>query len=341
MCDNARSFQKLRQSLQSDIKFYFIPPYSPWFGGFYERLNSSIKTALKKSLGRTRLSFQELHTLLTEIESFINHRPITHVTDATGDPLPLSPIDFIHTPAPLLQSPSTAQKNLVLRFKHHKTILQSVWKQWRQQYIHQLHKWDQHKIQCSQKEPTIGDVVMINPFTVTNKALFPLGRITDVIRGNDGVVRSVYVKTNKGVIQRSTRHVYPLETDGNDIFLPTSSNATRGQSADLEAISPESRRIDSFTVPSTHSPTNMDTTSKSVLPKRRNRRLDTTHDFTEWDIDATNHSCVASSPIEEECGSNRPAAVVITKAAAPPPPSPSPYVTRHGRRIVRPARYKQ
>lgn len=222
ICDNARSFKKLQQSLVSDVKFYFIPPYSPWFGGFYERLNSSIKSALKKSLGRAQLSFQELYTILTEIESFINHRPITHVTDDIGDPLPLRPIDFIQTPEPPLQLNSSQREQLTLRFKHRKTVLTSVWNQWKKQYLHQLNKWNEHKIKCTNKKAKIGDVVIVNPLTmVTNKALFPLGRIVNVIQGRDGIVRSVYVKTEKGILHRSTKHVLPLETDGEDAISCT------------------------------------------------------------------------------------------------------------------------
>lgn len=321
VCDNARSFQKLRQSLQSDIKFYFIPPYAPWFGGFYERLNSSIKTALKKTLGRTNISFQEFHTLLTEIESFINHRPLTHVTDDVGDPLPLRPIDFLQTPTPLPQpNATTTQEKLALRFKHRRTVLASVWKQWRHQYLHQLHKWQQNKTPCCQKNPKIGDVVMIDPFTVKNKALFPLGRITDVLTGRDGVVRSVHVKTEKGVIHRATKHIYPLETDGNETSLPVLSPAAI-RSADQEFDSTETQISGDTAVPSTHSLSFDGTTPTLSVPKRHSAQRSTASSANDARDSTTRIDPCVTSPSSQSY--------------------PSAHVTRHGRKIVRPARFRE
>ncbi|MCP3664586.1 MAG: transposase family protein, partial [Gammaproteobacteria bacterium] len=57
------------------IKWRFIPEFSPWMGGFYERLNTEIKKALKKStVSRPCLTYIQLQTLLTEIE------PLTFVS---------------------------------------------------------------------------------------------------------------------------------------------------------------------------------------------------------------------------------------------------------------------
>lgn len=47
-------------------------------GRFWERLVKSIKTPLKKELGRSTLDFEELRTVLVEVESVVNARPITY-----------------------------------------------------------------------------------------------------------------------------------------------------------------------------------------------------------------------------------------------------------------------
>ena len=41
------------------IRWQFIVERAPWWGGFYERLIGSVKRCLKKSLGRSLLSFPD------------------------------------------------------------------------------------------------------------------------------------------------------------------------------------------------------------------------------------------------------------------------------------------
>ena len=63
------------------VKQSFILPASPWSGGFYERLLRSVKLALKKTLGKSFLSYEELETMLYETEYVINCRPLVYLSD--------------------------------------------------------------------------------------------------------------------------------------------------------------------------------------------------------------------------------------------------------------------
>ncbi|XP_071033036.1 uncharacterized protein [Parasteatoda tepidariorum] len=51
------------------ITWKFIPPSAPWWGGFWERLVGLMKQILRKVLGRTSLSYEEMATVLCECES--------------------------------------------------------------------------------------------------------------------------------------------------------------------------------------------------------------------------------------------------------------------------------
>ena len=53
-------------------------------GGFWERLVQSVNHCLRKSLGRSILNFDQLNTLLIEIEYVLNSRPLTYIEDDTG-----------------------------------------------------------------------------------------------------------------------------------------------------------------------------------------------------------------------------------------------------------------
>ena len=65
---------------------------APWWRGFWERLIVSVNRSLKKILQRATLSYEELITVLTEVETIINSRPITYIyEDEKSISYPLTP----------------------------------------------------------------------------------------------------------------------------------------------------------------------------------------------------------------------------------------------------------
>jgi hypothetical protein len=71
------------------VQWTFIPKRAPWFGGFWERLIGLTKNAIKKTLGRALISFDELSTVITEIETALNDRPLTYVSSDLNDKVKL------------------------------------------------------------------------------------------------------------------------------------------------------------------------------------------------------------------------------------------------------------
>ena len=79
MSDNAKGLQAARAQLMAVLSsdapdWKFIAPRAPWWGGWWDRLVASAKSALKGPLGKRSLSRQELETLLHETEACINAR---------------------------------------------------------------------------------------------------------------------------------------------------------------------------------------------------------------------------------------------------------------------------
>ena len=79
-------FQTLRSS---DLELYltlhnitwkFILAASPWWGGFYESMVKVVKTSLHKVIGKSKSSYEKLETVLIQIESIVNSRPLTFIT---------------------------------------------------------------------------------------------------------------------------------------------------------------------------------------------------------------------------------------------------------------------
>ncbi|GFW59932.1 integrase catalytic domain-containing protein [Trichonephila clavipes] len=110
--DNAKSFKatskdliyfaKILKNLEfkdfissRGITWKFIVERAPWWGGFYERLVKLVKDPLRKILGKALLTFEELATILIEIEYTVNSRPLTYVMDDFSEPNPLTPLDFL------------------------------------------------------------------------------------------------------------------------------------------------------------------------------------------------------------------------------------------------------
>ncbi|UYV63235.1 hypothetical protein LAZ67_2003507, partial [Cordylochernes scorpioides] len=66
-----------------NITWKFIPPGAPWWGGWWERLIGMMKQLLFRILGQTSLGYEELSTVMCDVESLMNTRPLTYLTEET------------------------------------------------------------------------------------------------------------------------------------------------------------------------------------------------------------------------------------------------------------------
>ncbi|KAL0861810.1 hypothetical protein ABMA27_009282 [Loxostege sticticalis] len=196
------------------IQFHFVPSYSPVFAGLWEGGIKSVKYHIKRVVGNTVLTYEELYTVLVQIESILNSRPLTPMSIDRDDMTYLSPGHFL-TGAPLTSFP---ELNLVgenigkLSFwKQCVQMQQNFWKQWNKQYLVMLQnrpKWKGVKPNLQ-----VGTLVILRDENVS-PLCWPMGRIVNVMPGKDGKVRALDVKTSKGYIMRtSIMKVCPLPLD--------------------------------------------------------------------------------------------------------------------------------
>ena len=62
------------------IQLHFTLEKAPWNGAFYERMVQNVKRNFCKSLKNSQLNFEELTTVLVEVEAVINSRPLTYMS---------------------------------------------------------------------------------------------------------------------------------------------------------------------------------------------------------------------------------------------------------------------
>ena len=65
-----------------NIEHVKIPIYSPWVGATWERLIRTVMYRLRKIVGRAKLSYFQLKTVLSDIEVAVNSRPLNYRSPA-------------------------------------------------------------------------------------------------------------------------------------------------------------------------------------------------------------------------------------------------------------------
>ena len=171
-------------------------------GGFWKCLVQSVKRCLRKSLGRSILNFDQLNTLLIEIECVLNSRPLTYIEDDTGGiSYTLSPSHLIYgrrvTNNPNCSHFEIISTNEVLtkRARAQTHLLQQFTRQWWKEYLLSLR--ETHKINSQTKGGSVisvGDVVLLKD----NKRMFwRLVIVEELLAGTDEHVRAAIIRVGK------------------------------------------------------------------------------------------------------------------------------------------------
>jgi hypothetical protein len=127
------------------LEWRFIPPISPWWGGWWEKLVRSTKSALQKTLGRRTLTEEQLLTTLVEVEACLNSRPLTCQADDVTDRYDvITPAHFLigrpfFTPVKEAdEACDVTNERLVERKQHRHAVLERFWTEWKLEYLRML-----------------------------------------------------------------------------------------------------------------------------------------------------------------------------------------------------------
>uniref|UniRef100_A0A8D8UZ49 Endonuclease n=1 Tax=Cacopsylla melanoneura TaxID=428564 RepID=A0A8D8UZ49_9HEMI len=189
--------------LTREVSWIFNPPSAPNFGGLWEAGVKSVKKHLKHVLHDHSFNYEEFLTILISCESICNSRPLCALGVNPNDGVDvLTPGHFL-TGAPLLARAETdVSETYIPPVKRWLLITQanqSFWKRWKADYLNTLiqrGKWT-----SGSENVKVGDVVIIRGDDSPPQQ-WPLGRVTEVLPGPDGVVRVTKVRTSRGELTR-------------------------------------------------------------------------------------------------------------------------------------------
>ena len=214
--DNWNQKQTQNELLQKGCQWVFQPPKASHASGVWERLIRNTRTAMKAILKESLVDEEVLATVLTEVESILNSRPLCAACDDPNDYEPLSPNHLLlHRAVHTLPPGSFVKEDVFARKKWRQTqvLADHFWKRWSKEYIPALQ--ERQKWQKLRRNAEIGDLVLLVDECLP-RGQWRMGRVVRVVHGRDGLVRTVEVKTGASTsLVRPIQKLCLLEESGN------------------------------------------------------------------------------------------------------------------------------
>ena len=214
--DNAAYFRKLAKMKfpQTAVKWSFSPPYAPYYGGFWEKIFDITKRCLRVTCRQKIHSFEALTTILAELASAINGRPLTPLAPDADEIRPLTPNDFLFpsfppdsSVEPLEGCPAAYRK----RFAQQQRLAQRLWSVWTHHYLSALRTWWRKERGESYAQVAEGDIVLLSSPSIP-RTRWALGRVIKIHPSSDGKARVVTVLSGGKERVRAVASLCPLES---------------------------------------------------------------------------------------------------------------------------------
>lgn len=185
-------------------RWHLIPPHAPNYGGLWEAGVKSVKFHLKRVIGDSTLTYEELSTVLVQIESCLNSRPLSTLNTDSDALDVLTPGHFL-IGEPLVAVPDhnfeTFNVSNLRRWQLTQRMMQEFWRRWSHEYLTKfLHRY---KWTCQNPEPNIGDVVVVKEDDLP-PGKWLLARVVEKHPGLDKITRVVTLRTQRALIKRPT-----------------------------------------------------------------------------------------------------------------------------------------
>lgn len=199
--------------LQRNVKWLFNPPSGSHFGGVWERCIRTVRKILVALMKEQPLDDEGLTTLMCEVESIVNGRPITKSSDDPSDSEALTPSHLLLLRSGPRLPPGVFRKEdgySRRRWRQVQYLADVFWRRWIREYLPQLQ--ERQKWTYPSRNFAVDDIVLVDDDRVPRSS-WPLGRIISVRKNStDEHVRSVTVKTRTSQYDRPVDKIVLLES---------------------------------------------------------------------------------------------------------------------------------
>ena len=199
---------------KQNIEWSFNPPTASHMGGVWERMIRTVRKVLTGMLviptSGVCKSDEVLVTLFCEIEAMVNGRPLTKVSSDADDVTPLTPNHILLLREGTRMPPGHFVEQDVYRrrWRQVQYMADVFWTRWLREYLPELDK--RTRWLTVTRNFQVGDLVLVLCEN-TPRSLWPLGLVVSVSTSDDGLVRSVEVKTKSTVLRRPINKLVFLE----------------------------------------------------------------------------------------------------------------------------------
>lgn len=219
MCQNESEYNELicNELAKCGTSWHFSPPGAPHFNGLAEAGVKTVKRHIRATISETILTFEELSTLLAQIEACVNSRPLCAISSDPNDVGVLTPAHFL-VGEPLVNPPEPshveAKISWLTKWQRVQKMAQHFWQRWSSDVLNQWQnrrKWGEER-----DAPKLNDLLLIKDENLP-PCQWKLGRVIDLHPGDDGLIRVVTLKCQNGILKRPIVKLCPLPMNGNDI----------------------------------------------------------------------------------------------------------------------------
>ncbi|XP_039509456.1 uncharacterized protein LOC120464180 [Pimephales promelas] len=188
--------------LQKGIEWIFNSPTASHQGGVWERQIRTIRKILNALLKEQTINEDSLHTIMCEVESIINNRPITSTSEDPNDLEALTPNHLLLLKTQPSLPPGVFNKEdqyVRKRWRQVQYLADLFWIRWTREYLPTLQersKWSRLK-----RNFVPGDVVLVVDSSSPRNSWI-MGRVVQTLPDSSGTVRRVKLKTKTSTLER-------------------------------------------------------------------------------------------------------------------------------------------